>query len=70
MNLKHWLRRTVHPLRHSPARQDAVLIFFITHALIRLRYDLQPLEKFTSAEKADTSSCPHQTTFPETNTNG
>ena len=70
MNLKRWLRRTAHPLRHSLARQDAALTFFITHDLIRLKYGLRPLEKFTSAVKADTPSFPLPTTFPETNTDG
>ena len=70
MNLKRWLRRTAHPLRHSPARQDAVLTFFITHDLIRLKFGLRQLEKSTSAAKADTSSCPPQTTSRVMNTNG
>ena len=55
-SLRNLLRRTVHPLRHSLARQDLVFTFFTSYALDRLKFGLRPVARSTSEAREVTSS--------------
>jgi hypothetical protein len=54
-SLRNLLRRMVHPLRHSLARQDEAFTLYTSYALIRLRFGLRPVARSTSAARADSS---------------